>query len=82
MGQRSEATLQNIASMQLHAAYAATTNGLTNKWSFLQKTAPNIGDLFQPHESAIRHHLLPALTGRKGITDLERDLLALPTRDP
>ena len=34
----------------------------------------------QPLEDAIRHHLLLALTGRTGITDLERDLLTLPTR--
>ena len=27
----------------------------------------------------IRHHLIPALAGRIGITDMERDLLALPT---
>ena len=72
--------LSNIVSMQPHTAYAATTHGLTNKWSILQKTIPNIRDLFQPLQNAIRHHLLPALTGRKEITDLERDLLTLPTR--
>ena len=73
-------SLSNIASIQPHVAYAATTHGLTNKWSFLQRTVLNIGDLFHPLKNAIRHHLLPALTGRKGITDLERDLLALPIR--
>ena len=66
--------LFNLTSMQPHAAYAATTHGLTNKWSFLQRTVLNIGDLFQPLENAIQHHLLLALTGRKGITNSKRDL--------
>ena len=66
--------LSNIASTQPHATYAATTHGLTNKWSYLQRTVLNIGGLFQPLENAIRHHLLPALTGRKGITDSKTDL--------
>lgn len=72
--------LSNITSMQPHAAYAATTHGLTNKWSFLLRPVPNIGDLYQPLKDAIPHHLLPAFTGRKRITDLESDLYALPTR--
>ena len=72
--------LSNIALTQPHVAYAATTHGLTNKWSFLQRTVPDIRDLFQPLENAIRQHLLPALMGSKEITDSERDLLALPNR--
>ena len=71
--------LSNTVSTQPHAAYAATTHSLT-KWSFLKRTVPNIGHLFQPFENVIRHHLLPALTGRKGITNLEKDLFALLTR--
>ena len=38
---------------------------------------PDIGELFQPLEDAIR---LPALTGRTGFTDQERALLELPAR--
>ena len=72
--------LATIAASQPHAAYSALTHGLTSKWSYLSRTVPNISDLFMPLENAIRHQLLPALTGRSGLTDLERDLLALPTR--
>ena len=41
-------------------------------------TAPIIELLLQPIEEALRHQFLPAVTGRQGITDLERELLALP----
>ena len=34
--------------------------------------------LFQPLEDAIRHNLLPALTGKAGFMDQERALLELP----
>ena len=72
--------LATNAQSQPHAAYAALTHGLTGSWSYLSQTVCDISDLLQPLEDAIRHHLIPALTGRAGITDLERDLLALPTR--
>ena len=42
------------------------------------RTAPSIEPLLQPLEEAIRHQFLLAVTGRQGITDLERKLLALP----
>ena len=51
-----------------------------SKWLYVARTIPSISDLFQPLEEAIRHCLLPVLTGRKGITDEERDLFALPCR--
>ena len=44
------------------------------------RTVPDVSELFQPLEDAIRHKLLPALTGRTGLTDQERNLLELPTR--
>ena len=72
--------LATIAESQPHAAYAALTHGLVGRWSYLSQTVSNITDLLQSLEDAIRHHLIPALTGRMGITDMERDLLALPTR--
>ena len=37
-------------------------------------------ELFQPLEDAIRLQLLPALTGKAGLTDSERGLLELPAR--
>ena len=72
--------LATIAESQPHAAYSALTHGLAGKWSYLSRTVSNITDLLLPLGDAIRHHLIPALTGRTGITDMERELLALPTR--
>ena len=69
-----------MAQSQPHTACAALTHGLTGRWSYLAQTVSDISDLLQPLEDANRHHLIPAITGRAGITDMERDLLALPTR--
>ncbi len=41
---------------------------------------PNINNLLQPLEDAIRLRLIPAIAGKPSINDLERDLFALPTR--
>ena len=70
--------LSQIASSQPQAAYAALTHGLISKWTYLQRTVDDISDLFKPLEEAIRLHFIPALTGRTGINDLERNLLELP----
>ena len=72
--------LAKIASSQPHAAYAAYVHGLSNYWSFLMRTIPDIDDLLQPLEDAIHQHLIPALTGRPACSSIERDLLALPVR--
>ena len=70
--------LSEIAKFQPQAAYAVFTHALTSRWTFLMRTAPSIEPLLQPLEEAIRHQFLLAVTGRQGITDLERKLLALP----
>jgi len=72
--------LSEIAKFQPQAAYAVFTHALTNRWTFLMHTVPSTDLLLQPLEEAIRHQFLPAVTGRQGITDLERDPLALPAR--
>ena len=72
--------LSAIATTQPHAAYAAFTHGLASKWSYFLRTIPNIADLLQPLEDAIRCKFIPALTGRDGVSDAESDLLALPAR--
>ena len=72
--------LTEIASTQPQAAYAALTHGLMSRWMYVARTIPNISDLLMPLEEVIRHQFLPALTGRRGITDEERDLFALPCR--
>ena len=72
--------LSRIATSQPHAAYAALTHGLLSKWLYLLRTVPDVSNLFHPVEEAIRHSFLPALTGRTGFNDLERNLLELPAR--
>jgi len=66
--------LSAIAQSQPHAAYAAFTHGLSSKWSFLSRTIPNIGDLFQPLEDSIHQKFLPPSLAKT------RDLLATPVR--
>ena len=41
---------------------------------------PGIGDLFSPLEQTIRVHLLPTLTGKCAFSDVERQLISLPSR--
>ena len=44
------------------------------------RTTPDTANYFEPIENIIRHKLIPALTGRPAISDLERELLAFPCR--
>ena len=71
--------LTTFASSQPHAAYAAFTHGLSGKWTHLARTVPGTSDLLQPLEEVIRHRFIPALIGRTAISDVERELLSLPT---
>ena len=72
--------LTTVALTQPHAAYAAFTHGLSNKWSFLTHTICGIGNLLQPLESIIRSKHIPAITGQPPPSNEIRDLLALPAR--
>ena len=71
--------LATIAS-QPHAAYSALTHGLIGNLAYISRTVPILSDLFLPVKNALWHRFLPALTGKTGFTDLERELFALPTR--
>ncbi len=50
-----------VAETQPHAAHAAFTHGLSNKWLYLIQ---GIGNLLEPLESTIRMKLIPTLTGQ------------------
>ena len=50
------------------------------KWLYLARTLPDVADLFQPLEIALRSRFIPTLTGRAEPGDLERALLSLPAR--
>ena len=68
------------ASTQPHAAFTAYTHGWCNRWSFLTRTTPNICHHLREIEDIIRMKLLPSLTGRPPLNNIERDLLSLPAR--
>ena len=72
--------LSSIAVSQPQSAFAAFTHGLTSKWTYLIRTIPDISNLLQPLEDAIRLHFLPKLTGQNPFNDTVRDLMALPAR--
>ena len=45
----------------------------------MQRTIPDISNLFVPLEEAIRNLLIPSLVGKK-ISEIERRIIALPVR--
>ena len=72
--------LAHVAQSQPQSAYAAYIHGLSNQWTYLIRTIPNIDKLLLPPlENAIQS-LIPAITGRPPCLQQERELLALPIR--
>ena len=67
-----------FAKTQLHAAYAAITNGLADKWNYLSCTTPDIGEHLDQLETTLRMKVIPSLTGRPPPSDAEYTLLTLP----
>ena len=51
-----------------------------SKWTYLTRVIPNISDLLQPLEDAIRQKFLTSLTGQNAFNDVTRELMALPVR--
>jgi len=75
--------LAQIAATQPHAAHSAFTLGLRHRWTYLQRTMAPLHNFLQPLEDAIRNRFIPALLGETSnyaISDLQRDLYALPAR--
>ena len=71
--------LVEIAKEEPQAALCAFNTGLSQRWTFVQRTMHGISALFWPIEDVIRQRLIPAICGRL-VTDLERRILALPYR--
>ena len=71
--------LSQIAQDEPQAVYASFTKAICHRWTYVQRTIPNIDHLFQPLEDAIREKLIPSLIGRE-VSDTERRILALPVR--
>ena len=70
--------LANIALSHPQEAYSAFTNGFIRKWIYYLQTVPNITDVLQRLEDAIRQHLISAVKGNSSISDLDRRLFSLP----
>ena len=72
-------TLAEIAKDEPQAAYSSYTKAISHRWTYVQRTIPDIGDLFEPLEKCIREKFIPAIIGRH-ISDTERKILLLPVR--
>ena len=71
--------LARLAKDEPQAVYACYTKAIAHRWSYVQRTIPEISHLFKPLEECIREKLIPALIGRK-VNDVEREIFTLPVR--
>ena len=71
--------LSNFAVEEPQAVLSAYTKGICHRWTFIQRTIPDIKELFIPLENSIRESLIPALVGRN-VSDTERMIISLPVR--
>ena len=71
--------MSDIALEEPQAAYSSFVKAICHRWTYIQRTVPNINHLFEPLELAIREKLIPSLIGRT-ISDIERRIFALPVR--
>ena len=71
--------LAKIAIDEPQVALSAYTKSICHRWTFIQRTMPDTGNLFAPLEDSIREFLIPSIVGRQ-VSDLERRMIALPVR--
>ena len=71
--------LSEIAAEEPQIAFSAFTKGICHRWSFIQRTMPDLGPLFSPLEESIADSFIPAVIGRK-LSTIERKMVALPVR--
>ena len=69
--------LSSIAKTHPHSAYSAFVHGLQHQYTYIMRTIPNISNLLQPLEDAIRNLLLLELLNGYVCNDLERKLFSL-----
>ena len=53
--------LAAIANEEPQCSLSAYNTGLSQRWTFLQRTVKDISHLFQPLEDAIRNQLIPSI---------------------
>ena len=72
--------LAEIAATYPQAAYTAYVNSYQHKLTYFLRTIPSISDELKRVDEAVRHRLIPSLTGGRIINDQERIMLSLPPR--
>ena len=70
--------LADVAASQPQAAYSALVFSLKHKGSFLARTTRGISEMLHPVEYVICQKVIPAITGKKNISDAERGCLLYP----
>ena len=73
--------LTDIAKIEPQAAYAAYIHGEQHRFSYFLRTIPRMAELLEPLDRIITDKFLPALLGSQSITEIERELYALPIRN-
>ena len=71
--------LSKIAKDEPQYALSSFTKAISHRWTYAQRTIPDIRNLFQPLENVIREKFIPSLVGRR-VSDVERRIMALPVR--
>ena len=72
--------LSRIASIQPQAAYSCFVSGYRQKFNFLMRTVPDIGQMMSLIDDIIRTDFIPAICEGVVINDYERLLVSLPVR--
>jgi len=71
--------LSELAIEEPQCALSAFSKALCHRWAYVQRTIPDIKDLFVPLERCIQEKFIPALVGRR-VSPLYRRMFALPVR--
>ena len=78
---REVGTLSTLAETQPHAAYSVFSRGLRSRWRYhmCSHGLPE-PDAFGRLDNVIDNNLIPAITGRKNMSAIERSLIGLPVK--
>ena len=72
--------LCRIANIEPQAAHSCFISGYKNRLSYYMRTIPNIGYLLERIDNIITTKLIPAITGGKQVSVMERRLISLPQK--
>ena len=71
--------LSTLAVEEPQVALSAFTKGICHRWTFVQRTIPDISNIFIPLEECIKEDFIPAVIGFN-ISDVQRNVFSLPVR--